>query len=244
MRTCLRYGMALLVALIMVVSCAGRACAQPSTAAAVPGDARIQELIDLHILMGAPDGDLQLDRQVSNGEFVVMLERVLQQPETAAQVLETPAPGSEPNYWIRGYAWTRRTWDRVQEVRKEIVHFWFGLRYKRVEGSGWGIERSHWMFTSLRNAYLDDGLIDLSFQPSKRMGGSEGINMLLTAAGFGGEVAAMKTQMSDPVGEEALRVVCRQHGLDSVMQYAGRPLTRRDAALLVWRLLAGPKGSS
>lgn len=243
MRTCLRWGAALLVGLLVIAASAGVLHAQP-VAAGVPGDARIQKLIDLRILMGAPGGDLQLERQVTSGEFVVLLERVLAQPETAAQVLETPTPGSEPNYWIRGYAWTRRTWDRVQEVRKKIGHFWFGLRYKRVDGSGWGIERSSWMFTSLRNAYLDDGLIDLSFQPSKRMSGSEGINMLLTAAGFGGEVAAMKTQMSDPVGEEALRVVCRQHGLDSVMQYAGEPLTRRDAALLVWRLLAGPKGPS
>jgi sugar/nucleoside kinase (ribokinase family) len=129
-------------------------------------------------------------------------------------------------------------WDRVLDVRTQIRHVWFGLRYRRAEGSGWGIERGHWMFTSLRDAYLDDGLIDLSFQPKKRMSGSEGINMLLTAAGFGGEVAAMQAQMNDPVGDEALRVVCRQHGLDNVMDYAGKPLTRRGAALLVWRLLA------
>ena len=61
--------------------------------------------------------------------------------------------------------------------------------------------------------------------------------MLLTAAGFGGEVEAMKTQMNDPVGDDALRVVCTQHGFEKVMEYAGKPLVRRDAALLVWRLL-------
>jgi len=235
--------MALLVALVVIAGCAGSARAQP-TESAVPADARIQQLLDLHIFLGAPDGDLQLDRQVTSGEFVVLLERVLQQPESASQRLEAPSGGNEANGWIRAYAWTRRAWDSVLTVRKEIRHFWFGLRYRRVEGSGWGIERSHWMFASLRNAYLDDGLIDLSFQPMKRMSGSEGINMLLTAAGFGGEVAAMKTQMNDPVGDEALRVVCRQHGFDNVMQYAGKPLTRRDAALLVWRLLAEPTGSS
>ena len=243
MRTRLRWGAVLLAGLLVTVVCAGGVHAQP-VETGVPGDARIQRLIDLHILIGAPNGDLELKRQVTRGEFVVLLERVLQQPETAAQVLETPTPGSEPNYWIRGYAWTRRTWDRVQEVRKEIGHLWFGLRYKRVEGSGWGIARSSWMFASLRNAYLDDGLIDLSFQPLKPMSGSDGINMLLVASGFGGEVAAMKTQMNDSAGEEALRVVCRQHGLDSVMQYAGKPLTRRDAALLAWQLLVEPKGSS
>jgi hypothetical protein len=75
------------------------------------------------------------------------------------------------------------------------------------------------------------------------MSGSEGINMLLTAAGFGGEVAAMQVQMNDPVGDEALRVVCRQHGLDNVMDYAGKPLSRRGAALLAWRLLAERSGS-
>ena len=49
--------------------------------------------------------------------------------------------------------------------------------------------------------------------------------------------------MNDPVGDEALRVVCRQHGLDNVMDYAGKPLTRRGAALLAWRLLAERTGS-
>jgi hypothetical protein len=134
-------------------------------------------------------------------------------------------------------------WDRVLDVRTQVRHVWFGLRYKPVEGSGWGVERSHWMFTSLRDAYLDHGLIDLAFQPKRRMSGSEGINMLLTAAGFGGEVAAMQVQMNDPVGDEALRVVCRQHGLDNVMDYAGKPLSRRGAALLAWRLLAERSGS-
>jgi len=227
---------------VLVMACTSVVRAQP-VETAVPADARIQRLQDLHILLGAPDGDLQLERQVNGGEFVVLLERVLQQPQLASQSLGTPTAGSEANGWIRAYAWTRGVWDRVLDVRNEVRHVWFGFRYKPVEGSGWGIERSHWMFTSLRDAYLDDGLIDLAFQPKKRMSGSEGIDMLLTAAGFGGEVAAMKTQMNDPVGDEALRVVCRQHGFDKVMDYAGKPLARRDAALLAWRLLAERTGS-
>jgi hypothetical protein len=242
MRACVRWGVILLAALVVVMGCTGGVRAQPAETT-VPADARIQRLLDLHILLGAPDGDLQLERQVNGGEFVVLLERVLQQPELVSQHLETPFAGDEANGWIRAYAWTRGVWDRVLDVRTKIGHVWFDLRYRRAEGSGWGIERSSWMFTSLRNAYLDDGLIDLSFQPMKRMSGSEGINMLLTAAGFGGEVAAMKTQMNDPVGDEALRVVCRQHGLDNVMEYAGKPLARRDAALLAWRLLAERTGS-
>jgi hypothetical protein len=235
--------MMLLVAFVVIVGCTGGVRAQADETA-VPADARIQRLLDLHILLGAPDGDLQLERQVTSGEFVVLLERVLQQPQLTSQRLGIPSAGDEANGWIRAYAWTRGVWDRVLDVGKEIRHVWFGLRYRRVDGSGWGIERSHWMFTSLRDAYLDDGLIDLSFQRMKRMGGSEGINMLLTAAGFGGEVAAMKTQIKDPVGDEALGVVCRQHGFDRVMEYAGKPLARRDAALLAWRLLAKRTGSS
>ncbi|MBA4365749.1 MAG: hypothetical protein C0398_07135 [Coprothermobacter sp.] len=231
-----------LAALVVIVACTGVVRAQP-VETAIPADARIQRLLDLHILLGAPDGDLQLERQANGGEFVVLLERVLQQPESTSQSLGTPSEGGEANGWIRAYAWTRGVWDRVLYVRGKIRHVWFGLRYRLVEGSGWGIERSHWMFTSLRDAYLDGGLIDLSFQPKKRMSGSEGINMLLTAAGFGGEVAAMQAQMNDPVGDEALRVVCRQHGLDNVMDYAGKPLTRRGAALLAWRLLAERTGS-
>jgi hypothetical protein len=238
----MRRTVVLLVVLIVVMSVTGGVLAQP-VETAVPLDARIQLLLDLNILRGAPDGDLQLDRQINGGEFVVLLDRVLQQPELTPQRLETPSAGDEANGWIRAYAWTRRVWDRVLDVRTQIRHAWFGLRYRQVEGSGWGIERSHWMFASLRNAYLDDGLIDLSFQPKKRMSGSDGINMLLAAAGFGGEVEAMKTQMSDPVGDDALRVVCTQHGFEKVMEYAGKPLARRDAALLVWRLLAQRAGS-
>ncbi|MFZ2412985.1 MAG: hypothetical protein WAW16_02025 [Candidatus Cryosericum sp.] len=238
----MRRTVVLLVALIVVMSVTGGVLAQPAETAA-PLDARIQRLLDLNILRGAPDGDLQLDRQINGGEFVVLLDRVLQQPERTSQRLETPTAGDETNGWIRAYAWTRSVWDRVLDVRTQIRHAWFGLRYRQVEGSGWGIERSHWMFTSLRNAYLDDGLIDLSFQPKKRMSGSDGIHMLLTAAGFGGEVEAMKTQMNDPVGDDALLVVCTQHGFEKVMEYAGKPLARRDAALLVWRLLAQRAGS-
>ena len=242
MRACTRWGAIVLVALVAIMGCTGSVRAQPADTA-VPADARIQRLLDLHILLGFPDDGLHLERQVNGGEFVVLLERVLQQPELASQHLETPSAGDEANGWIRAYAWTRGVWNRVLNVRKGVRHVWFGLRIRRAESSPWGIERGHWMFTSLRNAYLDDGLIDLSFQPMKRISGSEGINMFLTAAGFGGEVAAMKTQMNDPVGDEALRVVCRQHGLDSVMEYAGKPLARRDAALLAWRLLAERTGS-
>ena len=242
MRTCARWGVILLAALVVIMGCTGGVRAQPADTA-VPADARIHRLLDLHILLGVPDGDLQLERQVTNGEFVVLLERVLQQPQLASESLVTPSTGGEANGWIRAYAWTRNAWNHVLDVRKGIRHVWFGLRYERAEGSPWGIKRGHWMFTSLRNAYLDDGLIDLSFQPMKRMSGSEGINMLLTAAGFGGEVAAMKIQMNDPVGDEALRVVCTQHGFDKVMEFAGKPLARRDAALLAWRLLAERTGS-
>lgn len=242
MKSCARWGIALLAAFVVTLGCTGGVRAQPAETA-VPVDARIQRLQDLHILLGAPDGDLQLERQANGGEFVVLLERVLRHPQLASQRLGTPSSGEEANGWIRAYAWTTGVWNRVLEVRNQIRHVWFGLRYRRVEGSGWGIERSHWMFTSLRDAYLDDGLIDLSFQPMKRTSGSEGINMLLTAAGFGGEVGAMKNQMNDPIGDEALRVVCRQHGLDSVMEYAGKPLARRDAALLAWRLLSERTGS-
>lgn len=225
---------ALLVAVAALLCSAGGVHAQP----AVPMDARIQRLIDLQILKGAPDGDLQLDRTINGGELVVLLERVLQQPRTVSPQLGTPPAGSESQGWIRAYAWMRSTWDRVLQARTQIGHFWFDLKVRVTKASPWGIDRAHWMYTSLRDAYLDDGLIDLSFDPVKRMGGSDGIEMVLTAAGFGGEVNAMQAQMVGATRDDTLRVVCRQHGFDTVMEYAGKPLTRRDAALLVWRLLA------
>ena len=243
MRTCARCGIVLLVVFVLVVGCTGGVRVQAAETIA-PVDARVQTLLDLHLVLGNPDGELHLDRQVTNGEFVVLLERVLQHPQLTLQRLAAPSTGDEANSWIRAYAWTRGAWSHVMEVRKGIRDVWFGLRYRRAEGSPWGIGRDNWLFTSLRDAYLDDGLIDLSFQPMQLMSGSEGINMLLTAAGFGGEVAAMKIQMKDPVGDVALRVVCRQHGFDNVMDYAGKPLTRENAGLLAWRLLAERTGSA
>jgi hypothetical protein len=232
----------LLAAVVLIVGCTGGVHAQTAETTA-PVDARIQTLVDLHILTGNAGG-LQLDRQVSGGEFVVLVERVLQQPQLASQSLATSSSGNEAVGWIRAYAWLRNTWTRVLDVRREIRHIWFGLRSERTNGSPWGIQRNSWLFTSLRDAYLDDKLIDLSFEPMKQMSGSDGINMVLTAAGFGGEVDAMKTQMNDPVGDAALQVVCRQHGFDQVMQYAGKPMTRGDAAILAWRLLVERTGSA
>jgi hypothetical protein len=243
MRTCARWVAFLLVVVVMSVGCTGGVRAQPTETVA-PMDARIQSLLDAHVLVGTPDGDLHLDRQVTGGEFVVLLERVLQQPQLTSQSLGTPSAGDEATGWIRAYVWTRDAWARVLDVRKEIRHIWFGLRSERAVGSPWGIQRDSWLFTSLRDAYLDDGLIDLSFQPMKQMSGNDGINMLLTAAGFGGEVTTMKTQVWDPLGDVTLRIVCRQHGFDQVMEYIGKPMTRGDAALLAWRLLAERTGSA
>ena len=237
MRTCVRRGIVLLAAFVLIVGCTGGVRVQAAENA-LPADARIQRLLDLHLVLGTPDGELHLDRQVTNGEFVVLLERVLQQPQLTLERLGSPSAGSETNNWIRAYAWTRGAWSRVLDLRKEIGHVWFGLRTSRADASPWGIQRDNWLFTSLRDAYLDDKLIDLSFQPLAKMSGSDGINMLLAAAGFSGEVAAMKVQMKDPVGDVSLRVVCRQHGFDQVMEYAGKPLTRGDAVVLAWRLLA------
>src|SRR5450756_2574711 len=211
MRACARCGIVLLVAFVLFVGYTGgvRVLAAQKV---LPADARIQRLLDLHL--------------------------VLQQPQLTLERLGSPSAGSETNNWIRAYAWTRGAWSRVLDLRKEIGHVWFGLRTSRADASPWGIQRDNWLFTSLRDAYLDDKLIDLSFQPLAKMSGSDGINMLLAAAGFSGEVAAMKVQMKDPVGDVSLRVVCRQHGFDQVMEYAGKPLTRGDAVVLAWRLLA------
>jgi len=234
MRTPSRWCVALVAVLVALVCVVGVTRAQT----VAPGDARIQQLIDLHILKGAPDGDLQLDRQINGGELVVLLERVLQQPRVVSTTLGTPSAGTEGQGWIRTYAWVRATWNRVLDARRQIGHAWFDVRNRMGKTLPWGIDRTHWMFTSLRNAYLDDGLIDLSFDPMKRVNGSDGIEMLLTAAGFGGEVNAMKAQMVDAKRDDTLRIVCRQHGFDNVMETAGKPLTRRNAALMAWRLLA------
>jgi hypothetical protein len=71
--------MIVLLAFVLIGGCVSVVCAQP-VETAVPEDARIQQLVDLHVLLGAPGGDLQLERQVNGGELVVLLERVLDQP--------------------------------------------------------------------------------------------------------------------------------------------------------------------
>lgn len=228
---------AVLVAALVAAAAVPAVEAQP---AAVAGalDGRIQQLVDLRILRGAPDGDLQLDRVANGGEYVVMLERVLAQPKVAGQQLRAPEPGTESSRWLRFYAWSTSAWARLRGVGRSIRHVWFDWGYRGTDQAGWGIERSHWMFVSLRNAYLDDGLIDLSFDPMVPMDGTQAIELMLTAAGFGGEVASVRAQMHDTVTSDPVLIVCRQHGLDAVMEYAGQPLTRRAAALLAWRLLA------
>ena len=228
---------AVLVAVLVTVAAVPGVQAQP---AAVAGalDGRIQKLVDLHILRGAPDGDLQLDRVANGGEYVVLLERVLAQPKVASQQLRAPDAGTESARWLHFYSWSASTWARLQSLGRNIRHIWFDWRYRSSDQTGWGIDRTHWMFPSLRNAYLDDQLIDLSFDPMMPMDGTEAIELMLTAAGFGGEVASVRAQMHDTTTGDPLLIVCRQHGLDAVMEYAGQPLTRRAAALLAWRLLA------
>ncbi|MCX6086527.1 MAG: hypothetical protein NTW63_02085 [Caldiserica bacterium] len=121
MRARVTSGTVLLVAFVLIAGCVSVVRAQP-VETAVPEDARIQQLVDLHVLLGAPDGDLQLERQANGGEFVVLLERVLKQPQLASQSLGTPSEGGEANGWIRAYAWTRRMWDRVLDVRTQVGH--------------------------------------------------------------------------------------------------------------------------
>ena len=229
---------AVLVTALVAMAVVPAVDAQPASVAGAL-DARIQKLVDLRILRGAPDGDLELDRVANGGEYVVMLERVLAQPKVASQQLRAFEPGTESTGWLRFYAWTTSAWARLRGVGTSIRHVWFDYwGYHGTDQTGWGIERSHWMFPSLRNAYLDDQLIDLSFDPMAGMDGTRAIELMLTAAGFGGEVASVRAQMDDTATGDPLLIVCRQHGLDAVMEYAGQPLTRRAAALLTWRLLA------
>src|SRR5450759_2953107 len=99
MRACARCGIVLLVAFVLFVGYTGgvRVLAAQKV---LPADALIQILLDLHLVLGTPDGELHLDRQVTNGEFVVLLERVLQQPQLTLERLGSPSAGSETNNWI------------------------------------------------------------------------------------------------------------------------------------------------
>src|SRR5659263_459948 len=103
MRTCARCGIVLLVAFVLVVGCTGGVHIQAAETIA-PVDARVQTLLDLHLVLGTPDGELHLDRQVTNGEFVVLLERVLQHPQLTLQRLAAPPQAMRRT---AGYAHTR-----------------------------------------------------------------------------------------------------------------------------------------
>jgi hypothetical protein len=72
--------------------------------------------------------------------------------------------------------------------------------------------------------------------------GSEAIDLILAAAGYAGEVAAVHEQMPEATPDEARRIVCRQHDLERLMQYADKRVTRRDAAVMVWVLMAEHTG--
>lgn len=231
-------GAAVIVALL--VGMPGFAVAQPAVAA--PLDGRIQELVDAGILRGAPGGDLELDRTVQKGEFVILVERVLQLPASSVQRLGESDANAKPDPWIRFYAWSRTVWQRILALRMQFQHVWFDLRYRNAADRPWGLAQSHWMFTGLRHAYLSTGLIDLSFKPMQALDGSEAIDLILAAAGYAGEVAAVHEQMPEATPDEARRIVCRQHDLERLMQYADKRVTRRDAAVMVWVLMAEHTG--
>ncbi len=234
MRRHLRWGI-VLVALVLALNCAGSAVAQPTEA--TPLDEWVQGLVDQRILLGAPDGDLQLDRSIQKGEFVTMIERVLRLPRSGEQHLGAPSSNGESDAWAKGYAWSRRVWDRVLAVQMQVRHLWFDLRYLRAETRPWGLPRNHWMSASLQHAYLQGKLIDLSFEPMISMDAGEAIDLVLTAAGYGGEVVAVLEQMPDVPRDEARSIVCRLHGMERMMEFAGQKLTRGDAALMVWLLM-------
>jgi len=230
----------IVAALILLVMTPGFVRAQP--AGTVPLDGRIQELVDAGILKGAPDGDLQLDRRIQKGEFVILVERVIQLPASSVQRYGEGAADEEPDRWIRFYAWSRTVWKRVLALRMQFQHVWFDVRYRRAADPPWGLAQNHWMFTGLRHAYLSARLVDLSFKPMEPLSGSEAIDLILAAAGYAGEVAAVREQMPQATPDEARRVVCRQHDLERLMQYAGQPVTREDAAVMVWVLMAEHTG--
>ncbi len=230
-----------LVLLLLASEGAGIAQAQP--VAAAPLDGRVQELVDEHILMGDPGGDLQLDRRIRGGEFITLVERVLHMPASSVQHLTAGTTGTGSDAWIRIYAWSRTVWGHALTAWGRVQQVWFDLRYRReADQPPWGLARTHWMSAALRDAYLKNDLIDLSFKPMEMLDGSEAIDLVLAAAGYSGEVTAIHEQMPEATPDEARNMVCRQHGLDRLMQYAGRPLTRRDAAVMVWVLMADRTG--
>jgi hypothetical protein len=231
-----------LVLLVIVMDSNGGVRAQPGSMA--PLDGRIQELVDDGVLVGTPGGDLQLDRNVQGGEFIILVERVLRTPASSAQRLSTETVDTESAKWVRAYAWSRTVWDRALTVWAHVRQLWFNLRYRRATNLPWGLARTNWMSAGLRDAYLESGLIDLSFKPMEVMSGSDAIDLVLAAAGYRGEVAVAQDQMLGATSDEARRIVCRQHNMEQLMQYAGKPLTRKDAAVMVWLLREQPMGTT
>ena len=231
-----------LAVLIFATSCTGATDAQPGSGTAA--DVRIQELVDRHVLLGAPKGDLQLERNIQKGEFIMLVERVLRLPASPAQSMTPSSDDTGQDRWVRFYAWSRSVWSRCLVVWKRVRQLQFDLRYQRNGDCPWDLARTHWMSAGLRNAFLEDGLIDLSFKPMEPMKGGEAIDLILAAAGYEGEVKAASDQMGKLTLNGARRIVCRQHGLEQLMQYADRTLTRRDAAVMVWQLMNQHAGAS
>jgi hypothetical protein len=232
----------MLVLLIVLADISGFVHAQPLVT--VPLDGRIQELVSGGVLMGAPSGDLQLERTIQGGEFITMIERVLRMPASSAQRFSTGTAGTQSDRWVRVYAWSRTVWNRALAIGTSIRQLWFRLRYRRAENQPWGLARTHWMSAGLRDAYLESGLINLTFKPMEALNGSDAIDLILAAAGYGGEVTAVREQMPEATPDEARRMVCYQHDMERLMQYAGKPLTRKDAALMVWLLMARRVGTT
>lgn len=200
-------------------------------------DDRIRELVDAGVLRGAPGGDLELDRAIQGGEFVTLIDRVLKMPPAARQHLATGTETGDSEGWVRAYVYWRSVTRWFQRIGSNVRQSWFDLRYRQVTDQPWDLPRTHWMSASLRDAYLNYDLIDLSFKPMWAIDGSTAIDLILAAAGYGGEVAAVHEQMPEATPDEVRRFVCAQHGMGRLMEYAGARLTRGDAVLMVWLLM-------
>lgn len=230
-----RCATATVVTLLVCCLCVGSAVrAQPVTDLQ---DGRIRELVDAGVLRGAPGGDLELDRAIQGGEFVTLIDRVLKMPPASRQHLATGTETGDSEGWIRTYVYWRSVTQWFQRIGSNVRQLWFDLRYRQASDQPWGLPRTHWMSASLRDAYLNYDLIDLSFKPMWTVDGSAAIDLILAAAGYGGEVAAAHEQMPEATPEEVRRFVCTQHGMGRLMEYAGAQLTRGDAALMVWLLM-------
>lgn len=205
-------------------------------AAYISADEAVKLLQSQRVLAGYPGGDLRLDQPITSGEYLVLLERALKiEPKDTTQFV-SGVKVTQPTLWDWSYYWFRQAESHWSTAQRWTEKTWFNYMYTRRWGMPWKVAKTDWQYPFLRDAYLD-GMISFTFNPRSRLSGMTAVSFLLRVSGFGDESTSLSREVKDVAPEDALRIVCAQHGLLQEMFLETPVVTRREAVMMIAAVL-------